>query len=344
MRSVLWISILNPLKCCLRFDLLFYGFGGTMKKKFGLFALCLSLMLTACTMPIGSQPDEPEVREEEEEEISIELSDKKVELEVGEEFEVEIENFDDLSKVKIEVEDEDIAEAEIDDEIITITALSEGKTKITVSAKGCDDVKITVKVTAPPAPEIDFPASSSYVYTYVFTGDVWFHMFDGYEDYGELSYFLGDLQVGLDFHITFTETGDNEGTAVLSYDPQQFGEEFLEKISDEENYREFVAILMEAEGLDYNEETDYEDLLDMKDVLMSSLSEMIVEELESSQNEYDLGWLLDGNTLIFDTGIGSSSSEINESDGSFTIFIPESYFEDEYVFDGDFTMIFVPEK
>ncbi len=315
-----------------------------MKKKFGLLALCLSLMLTACTMPIGSQPDEPEVREEEEEEISIELSDKKVELEAGEEFEVEIENFDDLSKVKIEVEDEDIAEAEIDDEIITITALSEGKTKITVSAKGCDDVKITVKVTAPPAPEIDFPASSSYVYTYVFTGDVWFHMFDEYEDYYELAYFLGDLQAGLDFHITFTETGDNTGTAVLTYDPQQFGEDFLEKISDEETFREFVAILMEAEEMDYDEALDYEDVLEMKDELMSSLSEMIVEELERSQADYELSWTLDGTVLTLEMDYSTSSSEINESDGSFTVLVPESYFYDQYIFDGDLNMTFVPEK
>ena len=316
-----------------------------MKKKFGLFALCLSLMLTACSTPsIGSQQGEPDAREEEEDEISIELSDKKVELEAGEEFEVEIENYDDLSKVKISVDDEDIAEAEIDDEYITITGISEGKTKIIVSAKGCDDVKITVTVTAPPAPEIDFPASSSYVYRYVFSGDVWFHMFEEYEDYRELSRFLGDLQVGMDFHITFKETGDNEGTAVLSYDTQGFGTEFLEKISDEDNFREFVRVLMEAEGLSYNEEEDYDDILDMKDSLMSTLSEQIVGELENSQYDYDLTWSLDGTTLTLDIDYEPYTSEINESDGSFTITIPESYFYDEYIFDGDLNMIFVPEK
>ena len=318
-----------------------------MRKKFGLLALCLSLMLTACSMPsIGSQNGDSDTHREEddEEEIVIELSDKKVELEAGEEFEVEIENFDDLSKVKIEVEDEDIAEAEIDDEIITITAISEGKTKITVSAKGCDDVKITVKVTAPPAPEIDFPVTSGYVYRYYFTGDVWFHMFEEYEDYRDLARFLGDLQVGMDFRVDFKETGDNQGTAVLSYDTDGFGKEFLEKITDDDNFREFVTVLMEAEGIPYDEKEDYDYVLEMKDELMSGLSEQIVGELSDSQYDYDFNWSLDGTTLTFTFDNDTYSTEVSESDGSFSIVIPEEYLYDEYIFDGDLEMIFVPEN
>jgi len=77
----------------------------------------------------------------------IELSDSKVKIEVGDEAELEIENYDDLNKVKIEVEDEDIAEAELDDEVITVTGLSEGKTTLTISAKDCEEVTVSIKVT-----------------------------------------------------------------------------------------------------------------------------------------------------------------------------------------------------
>ena len=63
----------------------------------GLFALCLSLVFAACNGP-EKEPETSEV--ETEEDLEIELSDKKVEVDVLDKVEVEIENFDDLSKVE----------------------------------------------------------------------------------------------------------------------------------------------------------------------------------------------------------------------------------------------------
>lgn len=111
-----------------------------MKKKkkivVGLLALCLmGISLTGCG------------QESKDEEEGILLSEQKVRIEVGDEVEVEIENFDDLKRVDVEVEDDDIAEIDFDDEdgIITIEGISPGKTTVTVSAKGEDDVSFKLR-------------------------------------------------------------------------------------------------------------------------------------------------------------------------------------------------------
>ena len=208
-----------------------------MKKKFGLFALCLSLMLAACggTEP-AVEPDEPD-----EEEISIELSEKKVNIEAGEEVEVEIENYDDLSKVKVKVEDEDIAECDIDDEIITITGISEGKTKVIVSAKGAEEVRITVKVTEPEVPvvivpDIKFPETPTYVYHFVPDDDIWFTLLGEEEGTDDFAEFFGNLQLSLDIYIEFGNTTDNSGDAVMYYDATEFVKSLNDALSDYYTY------------------------------------------------------------------------------------------------------------
>ncbi|MBO6208049.1 MAG: zinc-ribbon domain-containing protein [Lachnospiraceae bacterium] len=91
---------------------------------------------------------------------TIEVSDSKVTIKVGEEAEIAITNFDtDLKKVHLEYASEDKKIAAISSEFddgFRIEGISEGKTTITVSGKGCDDVtiKVTVKEAAPePTPE-----------------------------------------------------------------------------------------------------------------------------------------------------------------------------------------------
>ena len=316
-----------------------------MKKKFGLFALCLSLMLAAC----GSPAPEPEP-EEDEDEIVIELSDKKVEIQAGEETEVEIENYDDLSKVKVKVEDEDIAECDIDDEIITITGISEGKTKVIVSAKGAEDVSITVKVTEPDepvivTPAVFFPETSRYKYRFIMDENVWYNMLDSDPLYRELADFLGGLQIGINFYLDFYNDTETSGTAVMSYDVNAFGVDFVDALADEDNFREFVSVLMAAEGYDYYDDSMYEAVVEMKDELIETLSDEITGEMQNSNNTYDLKWSIDGNVLTLDMGGNDVySMPVDENDGSFTLYISNEEIGDNPVFYKDLAMEFHPER
>ena len=316
-----------------------------MKKRFGLFALCLSLMLTACGGPAPSvEPDEPD-----EEEISIELSDKKVTIEAGEEVEVEIENYDDLSKVKVKVEDEDIAECDIDDEIITITGVSEGKTKVIVSAKGADDVSITVKVTEPEIPVIVtpavlFPETPTYVYHFVMDEVTWFNMLDCEPGYEDLAEFFGELQLSIDFYMDFTNTTDTSGNAVLYFDAAGFGKSFTDALSEDDNFRRFVAILMTAEGFDYYDDSMYDQVVDMKDGLISELSEEITDELSDSENMFDMKWSLDANVLTLMTDYETHSVTIDEYDGSFTLSLYSYDLPNDPVFANGLDMVFYPDR
>lgn len=323
-----------------------------MRKKFGLLALCLSLMLTACSMPsIGSQNGDSDTHREEddEEEIVIELSDKKVELEAGEEFEVEIENFDDLSKLKIEVEDEDIAEADIDDEIITITGISGGKTKIIVSAKGCDDVKITVTVNEPepepePEPEVvsDFPAASRYVYDFDLTEDVWTEMMDmPEEEFADVIKFFAGLNLSLEFYMEFSPSSDTEGTCVLSFDIGKFGKDLAAALSDDDTFKQFIYLLAKLDGEEVDD--DFIDMyMDLKDELVESLSEDVVGDYDMDDYMYNLTYKIDYPTLYL-TGEGRERECTICEDGTFTLRIDGEDFENSYFVDG-LTMIFAPEK
>jgi hypothetical protein len=314
-----------------------------MKKKLGLFALLLSLMLAAC----GGNVPEPEP-EEDEDEISIELSDKKVEIEAGEEAEVEIENYDDLSKVKVKVEDEDIAECDIDDEIITITGISEGKTKVIVSAKGAEDVSITVKVTEPElpvvvTPAVLFPETPTYVYRLVMDENIWFNMLDKEVGYEDLAAFFGDLELGLDFYIEFTATSDNSGDAIMYFDASGFGKELSDALTDDDNFRKFVAILMAAEGLDDYDDSMYDQIAYMKDGLIEELSTEIIDELDNSENMYDLTWAVDANILTLMMDYEIHSVPINELDGSFTLSIPSYDLPNDPIFSDGLDMVFYPQ-
>ena len=317
-----------------------------MRKKFGLFALCLSLMLTACSMPaIGSQGNDAGSRQEEEddeEEIVIELSDKKVELEAGEEFEVEIENYDDLSKVKIEVEDEDIAEADIDDEIITITAVSEGKTKIIVSAKGCDDVKITVKVTAPPVPEpvTEFPEADRYVCKVELTKDVWREIIGFPDDeLDEVVEFFAGLNISLNFYLEFTPSSDTEGAAVLGFDMAQFGKDLAEAMDVDENYLQFIGLIADMEG-DTLDESIIDTYLEYKDEMVEAISEDIVGDAE--EYSYDLTYTIDYPTLYL-TGEGETRECTIYDTGTFLLYLDGEDMDGAF-FENGLTMMFEPEK
>ncbi len=316
-----------------------------MKKSFGLFALCLSLMLTACGGPAPLvEPDEPD-----EEEISIELSDKKVTIEAGEEVEVEIENYDDLSKVKVKVEDEDIAECDIDDEIITITGVSEGKTKVIVSAKGADDVSITVKVTEPEkpviiTPPVVFPETPTYVYHFVMDEVTWFSMLDCEAGYEDLAAYFGDLGIGIDFYMDFTGEANTSGDAVLYFDASEFGKEFTDALSDEDNFRQFVAVLMNAEGYDYYDDSMYDTIAYMKDELIDSLSEQMTEQLAESENMFRMKWSFDGSTLTLVMDDDSHSAPVDEHDGSFTLSLYAYELPNDPLFYNGLDMVFYPDR
>ena len=284
------------------------------------FSLCSMLAFSACSFP--GQPASEPVREEEDEDDEelgeIEVSDKKVNLEVGEEFEVEIENYDDLKKVKIEVEDEDIAEAELDDEIITITAVSEGKTTITVSAKDCEDFEITVKVTEPEEvipDEPDVPdatvGAGVYTSTFVIPDTVW------EEAMGTDAEYFVEFLNGQEFTIDFVMTINDDGTAVLSYDCSQFAEDFVKFL--DENFIDFMKKVFEMDGEEWDEEFE-EAILSMKEELLEEFRKTIVESMEDLEDEaIDLTWEIRDDKICF-TPEGDVEKECEIlPDGSFVL-------------------------
>ena len=285
------------------------------------FSLCSMLAFGACSFP-GQNSNEP-VREEEENEDDeelgeIEVSDKKVEIEAGEEFEVEIENYDDLKKVTIEVEDEDIAEAELEDEIITITGISEGKTTITVSAKNCEDFEITVKVTEPE--ELVDPATGDfdgefqtgeYLSTFVIPNSVWEQAMGT-----DAEYFIEFLS-NKEFTFDFIMVVNDDGTALLTYDCDKFVMDFVDYL--DENFIDFMKIVFENEGQAWSEE--YEDaILEMKDGLMDEFRATIDESVADLEDQsVELTWELKDEMIIF-TPEGDVEKECEIlPDGSFVL-------------------------
>ncbi|MDE6685755.1 MAG: hypothetical protein K2K17_00365, partial [Lachnospiraceae bacterium] len=272
-----------------------------MKKKkkivVGLLVLCLmGIFLTGCG------------QESKDEEEGILLSEQRVRIEVGDKVEVEIENFDDLKRVDVEVEDDDIAEIDFDDEdgIITIEGISPGKTTVTVSAKDEDDVSFKVTVeesedarsdadepddsrsdadepddspsTEMPTPSADQEAeevAGDYVSSYNLNSDFWIDVTGD----TEIADFLEKGNLTLDFIMSL----ESDGTAQLHMDTEKFASDFVNFIDD--NYTEFICMIMEMDWDDLTQE-EKEELESLKDVLISSLEEELIGNMDESS---DLG-------------------------------------------------------
>ena len=79
--------------------------------------------------------------------------------------------------------------------------------------------------------------------------NVWYNMLDSDPLYRELADFLGGLQIGINFYLDFYNDTETSGTAVMIYDVNAFGVDFADALADEDNFREFVSVLMAAEGM-----------------------------------------------------------------------------------------------
>lgn len=285
----------------------------TLIAKLFAFALGSMLAFSACSFLPEKEPVEEVEEEEEEEELQeIELSDKKVTIEIGETVEVEIDNFDDLKKVKIKVDDEDIAEAELDDETITITGLAEGKTTLIVSARDAEDVKLTIKVTAP---EIVVPETTietgKYVCTYAIPDAVW------EETMGEDADIFIDFFKNKTFTIDFVMTINDDGTATLSYEYTGFLEDFLDYL--DENYLEFMKMAIEYSGEEWSDE--YEDMiLEYKDDLMDQVRDEIEDQMDEVDAELvELNWEIRDGKVYFKPDHGTEVGCELKDDGSFIL-------------------------
>ncbi len=279
-------------------------------------------------------------------ELEIEVSASKQTIGVGETIEIEIENFDDLRKVEIEVDDEDIVEAELDDEIITIEGKEEGKTTITVSAKECEDVTVTVKVTAPEdeddedddaddadtaggetgsgnntgdngghtsGGDIETPSEARLYEHYVaeIPYDVW-------DDFLEMDdadeYTIAVMEMFKKCNITFNAemnldlSNATEGTGEFVVDLNDFMEQFRVAMQDEDLFLEFMELTY-GEPLD--SETK-ESLLEMQDDFI----DMLVTEEEDIVSEFD--WSYDSEDAILTISAGSRGGAYYiQDDGSF---------------------------
>lgn len=322
-----------------------------MKKKkkivVGLLALCLmGISLTGCG------------QESKDEEEGILLSEQKVRIKVGDEVEVEIENFDDLKRVDVEVEDDDIAEIDFDDEdgIITIEGISPGKTTVTVSAKGEDDVSFKVTVeesedarsdadepddsradadepddspsTETPAPSADQEAEEAageYVASYNMDSDFWINS-AGTDP--ESADFLAKGNLTLDFIMSL----ESDGTAQLTMDVEKFTSDFVNFIDD--NYIEFMCLIMEMDWDDLTQE-EKEELEGLKDVIVSGLEEELIGIIDESSELMSGTWeYADGNLyLTFD----GNEKSVPLNSGSFVIDVPNG---DMFGVDGGDSLVF----
>jgi hypothetical protein len=287
----------------------------TLIAKLFAFALGSMLAFSACSFLPEKEPVEEVEEEEEEEELQeIELSDKKVTIEIGETVEVEIDNFDDLKKVKIEVDDEDIAEAELDDETITITGLAEGKTTLIVSAKEAEDVKLTIKVTAP---EIVVPETTietgKYVCTYAIPNAIWD------ETMGEDAELFIDFLANKSFTLDFIMIINEDGTATLSYGYETFVKDLLDYL--DENYIEFMKLACEYAGEEWDDSFE-EMCLEVKDEMMEQFEDELESEIESADaTSIDLTWEIRDGKIYFKPDRGAEIGCEVRDDGSFIISI-----------------------
>lgn len=305
-----------------------------MKKKkkilVGLLTLCLmGISLTGCG------------QESKDEEEGILLSEQRVRIEVGDEVEVEIENFDDLKRVEVEVEDDDIAEIDFDDEdgIITIEGISAGKTTVTVSAKGEDDVSFKVTVeesedarsdadepddsrsdadepddspsTETPAPSADRDAeevAGDYVASYYLDSYFWTDVVDD----AEVGDFLGKGNLTLDFIMSLK----SDGTVQFNMDLEKFASDFVNFIDD--NYIEFLCLILEMDWDDLTQE-EKEQVEYLREDLIGSLEEEIVGSMDESNLGTGTWEFADGNLyLTFD----GKEQSVPLSSGSFVIDVP----------------------
>lgn len=317
-----------------------------MKKK-----LCVAVSILALVMSLvgcGLSGEEEGGKNDKDAELEIEMSASKVTIEVGEEAEVEIENFDDLKKVEIEVDDEDIAKAELDDDegIIIVEGVEEGKTKVTISAKGCDDVTVTVKVTSSSNKEdgdIDSDddetqTGSSHSGGHGIDEDIdVFHKIDLSEHYqADIPYEIwGDLlemddtdeatkgileifeKCKMTFHaeMNLDLTYGTYGTGEFVFDVNDLMNQFSEAMQDEDIFIEYMEIVY---GEPFDAETR-EAMLDMQDEFI----EMMVTDEDPIVSEFDWEFDTDSNVLTIEEGSRSGAYNV-KSDGSFDYYSADS--------------------
>ena len=309
-------------------------------KKLWSLLLITILAFTLFIMGCGADKDDDD-KKKKDDETEIELSDSKVTIEVGDEYDVTVDNYDDLKKVSVEIEDEDIAEADIDDDVITVVGISEGKTKLIVSAKGCEDVEITVKVEASeddddddgdvldPDDVLDDGGSSS-------SGGV---AVGGDEDwaagYYEAEFYLTDefwgAALGMDgdvpelfsnsgLSLKFTMDLYDDGTGVLDADPDLFVSDFYNWL--DENYIDFMKAVIESEGETWDSSVE-QSLLSIKDEMMDAFEEEMSSEMTADEDySSEISWTQDGYDLYITVDGEERVASLNR-DGSFSIILTD---------------------
>ncbi len=299
----------------------------------------------------------------EEEKLTIEVSADKVTVEAGQDDTIEIEDYDDLEKVKIEVEDEDIAEAEADDETITVTGIAEGKTTLTISAKDCEDIQITIKVTEaesslPNTPETDPDADNGnggtavrpvsavtenditgdYYAEFPLTPDLLATAIGQTEDESELEMIrdaFSTLDIEMKFKMSLYEDHSAEMTVLYSH----FKSDFRDWL--DVHYLDFMGVILAGVGEDMTPEME-EQLLAMKDQMMDNFMQGMDQNM-AEDDVTELHWECDGDILTLNGENKTRECEI-DSDGSFTIsFTEEEMGEDAAIFapeGGSFDLVF----
>ena len=328
-----------------------------MKKK-----LLVAVSMATLVMSLvgcGLSGGEVSGKNDKDAELEIEMSASKVLVEVGEEAEVEIENFDDLKKVEIEVDDEDIAKAELDDDdgTITVEGVEEGKTKIIIIAKGCDEVVVTVKVTESANKEDSDTGSGEDIYgsgnesgggvehyggedTFVGSKmlyshyqadipyDVWGTLLD-MDDTDETTTAILEIfkKCEMDFHaeMNLDLTNATYGTGEFVFDVNDLMNQFCEAMRDEDLFIEYMEVIY---GESFDAETR-EAMLDMQDDFI----EMMITDEEPIVSEFDWEYDKDSKNLTITEDSRSGVYTVNK-DGSF----------DYYASDSSVWLTFVPVK
>jgi hypothetical protein len=322
--------------------------------------LALVMSLVGCGLS-GDGGSGKNDKDEKDAELEIEMSASKETIGVGEKVEVTIENFDDLKKVEIEVDDEDIAEAELDDDTITIEGKEEGKTTITVSAKDCEDVTVTVKVTASDGGNddgntaggetgsgnntggngghasggnggIEAPSEARLYEHYVaeIPSDVWSGFLD-MDDADEYTIAVMEMfkkcNIKFNAEMNLDLSNATEGTGEFVVDLDDFMEQFRVAMQDEDLFIEFMEL---AYGETIDSETR-EALLEMQ----GDFIDMLVTDEENIVTKFD--WSYDSeDAMLTISGDSRSGVYYIHDDGSFEYMAGDG--------DTDVWLTFVPVK
>ena len=219
----------------------------------------------------------------------------------GQKVKFNISNYDDLNEISVKVKDDDIATADVDDDTITVEGIEEGETVIGISAEGCDDVMVTVKVdknsnTAPIYEKYECELPPEFLAYYALSFDD--------RNAQALVQMAGACGISVKYELQLDLSEGDHGSCKVIINLKEIVDDLQIAMADEDNY---IKAMTAATGIQVND--DNRDLaLDMQGEIL----DMFKNDVDDIVNEYTWSFNADSNQLFW----GGHSYTLNP-DGSF---------------------------